>query len=415
MNLVEKHLIKKGNPMYKEIDHLAFLSKNLYNCGVYLCRQAIINNKPCPNYLELYNTLKSSTDYKALPAKVSQWVLKQVDKNFKSYLEALRVYIQDSSKFLGKPRLPRYKHKVEGRNLLIYTDQAVSKPYLIKGIVNPSKTKIKIKTKVHWGALQQVRVVPLVNSYKIEIIYSKDESLSSNQLDINLFAGIDLGLNNLATVISNAEGFRALLLCGRAIKSCNQYYNKIKAKLQSLLPKNQYTSNRINRLTLKRNNKIDYYLHGTSSYIVKQLVTHHIGTVIIGKNVGWKQEINIGNKNNQHFVNIPHAKLIEQIKYKAELEGIAVLTTEESYTSKCSFLDLEQIKKHSSYLGKRVKRGLFESSSRLRINADCNGAGNILRKVVGDSLFNQQNSIVRCVVHPVRVKPYKDSFRNICP
>jgi IS605 OrfB family transposase len=414
VNLVEKHLIKNNNSIYKEIDHLAFLSKNLYNCGIYLCRQALFSKQQRPNYLELYNLLKSTTDYKALPAKVSQWVLKQVDKAFLSYEETIKEYDKYPDKFTGKPKLPRYKHKLTGRNVLIYTCQAVSKPYLINGVIKPSKTGFKVKTKVHWESLQQVRIVPLTNAYRIEVIYSKVNSPDTT-LDTNLYAGVDLGLNNLATVMSNAAGFRPLLICGKAIKACNQYYNKQKARLQSLLPEGQYTSRRIEGLTLKRNNKVDYYLHTASSYIVKQLAAHHIGTVIIGKNQGWKQEINIGKRNNQHFVNIPHARFIEQIRYKAELAGICVLTTEESYTSKCSLLDLEPIQKHKSYLGRRVHRGLFRSSSGVVINADCNGAGNILRKVVGDSLFIQQDSIERCVVHPVRVKAYKDTSKDICP
>lgn len=404
MKLIQKHLIKRKHKFYREIDRLAFLSKNLFNCGIYLCRQAIFKGQKRPNYYQLYQQLKSSTDYKALPAKVSQQVLMQVDRCFKSYEQALLVWFKTPSQFTGKPKLPKYQDKIKGRNLLVYTIQAISQTELKKGLIKLSKTNLVLPTSIK--APKQVRLVPVSGAYKIEIIYEKPEEIKSN-LDGKLYAGLDLGVNNLATLVSNTKNFKPLIICGKALKACNQKYNKVFAKLQSLLPQNQYSSKKIEGLTLKRNNKVDYYLHTASSYIIEKLVEHHIGTLIVGKNEGWKQSIGIGKKNNQNFVNIPHCRLIEQLEYKASLVGIKVVAIEESYTSKCSFLDLEPIKKSGKYLGKRIKRGLFRSSNQFSYNADCNGAGNILRKVVGNSLFSQQDSIERCVVHPVRVKAYK--------
>jgi transposase len=181
-------------------------------------------------------------------------------------------------------------------------------------------------------------------------------------------AFIDLGLNNLVTLTSNKKGFQPKLICGKALKSRNHYYNKRIAQLKSQLKNQQKTSKRIQYLTLKRNNKVDYYLH----------------------------------------VNIPHDRLIQQLTYKAQLVGIKVITTEESYTSKCSFLDLEPVKKQENYLGKRVKRGLFKASNGYVYSADVNGSLNIGRKVVGESVFDR-DSIVRFVVNPLRVKSYKAS------
>jgi IS605 OrfB family transposase len=172
------------------------------------------------------------------------------------------------------------------------------------------------------------------------------------------------------------------------------------------LPKNQKTSKRIKSLTFKRNNKVDYYLHTASRYIIDTLLENQISLLVIGNNENWKQNINIGKRNNQNFVNIPHEKLIQQLTYKAQLVGIKVIVTEESYTSKCSFLDLEPIKKQEVYLGKRVSRGLFKSSSGYVYSADVNGSLNIGRKVVGESAFSS-DSIVSFVVKPLRVKPYK--------
>lgn len=171
---------------------------------------------------------------------------------------------------------------------------------------------------------------------------------------------------------------------GRPLKSINQYYNKEKARLQAHLKGNKKTSKRIYSITNKRNNKVKDYLHKSSRKIVNFLVSNNISTLIIGYNEEWKQNINLGRANNQAFVNIPFYTFIKQLEYKCKLEGISVILTEESYTSKCSFLDGESIEKHNNYLGKRIKRGLFRSAEGKLINADLNGSLNILRKVVGD-------------------------------
>ena len=404
MKLVQKHLIKSTNPKYQEIDRLAFLSKNLYNCAVYLNRQAYFQGQAFLTMNELHHALKTSPDYRALPAKVSQLILKQVEKTFKSYRQAKEQYRKFPDKFTGKPKLPRYKHKENGRNLLTYNYQAVSKKELIKGIIKPSGTNLKIKTE--HKEIVEVRIIPKIGAYYLEIVYEQTEP---NQQEGDRYAFIDLGLNNLAALTSNVPEFQPTLVCGKALKSCNQKYNKTLAKLKAELPANQKTSARIQGLTLKRNCKVDYYLHTASRYIINKLLAHQINLLVIGQNQGWKQNINIGDRNNQSFVNIPHSKLIEQLIYKAKLVGIEVVTTQESYTSKCSFLDLEPIQKQESYVGKRVKRGLFRSSSGYLYGADINGSLNIGRKVVGEVAFSK-NPIERFVVNPVRVKAYKASL-----
>ena len=252
-----------------------------------------------------------------------------------------------------------------------------------------------------------MRIIPKNNVYIIEAVYEQEETTPEVN---NRIAAIDIGLNNLAAVSSNCLDFQPFIVCGKAIKSCNQFYNKVKASLQSQLSKNQKSSRKIEALTLKRNHKVDYYLHTASRFIINQLVSQNITHLIIGKNENWKQNINLGSKTNQNFTNIPHARFIQQLEYKAKLVGIKVQITTESYTSKCSFLDFEPIKKHEQYLGKRVKRGLFKSQFGKHYSADLNGSLNILRKVVGDSIFDR-NSVERLVVSPVRCKPYQ--ARNI--
>ena len=225
---------------------------------------------------------------------------------------------------------------------------------------------------------------------KSNLIAQKDRVVSycMAKEDNGIYAGIDIGLNNLATIgFNNGKG---LIINGRPLKSINQYYNKKKSELSSELERRNKSKNskRLNRLTTKRNNKVKDYLHKASTMLVNQLISNNVCKVVIGKNDGWKKEINIGKRNNQNFVNIPHAVFIEMVCYKCKLNGIEVVLREESYTSKCSFIDNEPIKKHDSYAGRRVKRGLFRSENGTFINADLNGALNILRKEVGEFNYN---------------------------
>jgi putative transposase len=395
MQLVEQHLIKKGDSRYQVIDHAAFASKNLYNAANYEIRQAYIFQGIYLTYETMYNRMKSHEAYKALPRKVSQQVLRLLEKNWKSYFAAKKAYEEDPSKFLGRPKLPGYKDKQQGRNILVYTIQALSKAGLKRGYIQPSGLPIEVQTQ--HTSVNQVRIVPRYGYYVVEVIY--EQAAQQANVDPSLMAGIDIGIDNLATLTSNKGGFVPRLVNGRPVKSINQYYNKRKADLQSKLGHNG-TSNRIERLTNKRTRRINHYLHGASRRIIDVLVAEGIGTLVIGKNPNWKQEVNIGRRNNQNFVNIPHARFIEMLTYKAKLVGIQVVISEESYTSKCSFLDNEPICKQENYLGKRVKRGLFRANDGYCYNADVNGSYNIIRKVTPDA-FSQGSR--GCVVHPTRL------------
>ena len=233
----------------------------------------------------------------------------------------------EPANFLGRPKLPKYKHKVDGRNILVYTIQAISKPALIKKqIVKLSQTNIEVRTSVKYSELCQVRLVPRLNHYVVEVVYeSEPKDLELNKSNV---AGIDLSLGNLATITSNVRGFKPISINGKPLKSVNSFFNKKKAELQSIIKKG--TSKRIQRTCTKRNLKVDDYLHKTSRYVLELLVDNNIGTLVIGKNDNWKQEVNLGKKNNQSFTQIPHDRLIHLLKYKAELIGITVVITEES-------------------------------------------------------------------------------------
>ncbi|MEG3903945.1 transposase [Microcoleus sp. B4-C5] len=407
MQLTERHIIKSTEHRFTEIDELAFKSKNLYNAANYVIRQSFIYGWGYVNYNEMNRLMKSHEAYKALPAKVSQQILMVLDKNWKSFFEAAKTYKADSSKFTGRPKLPKYKDKTKGRNLLVYTIQAISSKELKKGVIKLSGTELSVKTKVNPDRICQVRLVPKCDSYVIEVIYDEPESTASND---SFVASIDLGLDNLVALTSNQPGFIPLLINGRQLKSINQFYNKRKAQLQSQLKGSRKTSLRIQRLTRCRHQKVDNYLHHTSRRIVDILVAQQIGTLVIGKNAQWKTEINLGKQTNQNFVSIPHARLIEMLEYKAFLVGIQVIVQEESFTSRANFLGLDPIpvygktEKEPVFTGKRVKRGLYKTSTGQLINSDVNGSFNILRKAIPNAF---SDGIGSCVVQPRRVNPLK--------
>ena len=399
MRLVERHKISRNHRLYPECERVGFLSKNLYNAGLYIVRQSFFSDKESyKNYETLQKEFQNSDqiDYRSLPSKVSQHVLKQVNKDFKSFFEATKAYRKAPQKFLGKPKIPKYKDKVKGRNLLVYTIQAISKTKLSAGTIKLSQTGIEFPTKVKIKQLQQVRIVPGNGCYVIEVVY--EQAAKPKKLDNQRYAGIDIGVNNLAAIVTNT-GDKPLIINGKPLKSMNQYYNQKRARLQSKSKLGK--SRRLEKLSNKRNNKVEDYLHKASREITNQIVSKGITKVIIGKNPNWKQEVNIGRVNNQNFMQIPHAEFINKLKYKCELEGIEVIIQEESYTSKCSFLDNEAVQKQDKYGGTRVTRGLFKSSTGTKINADINGAGNILRKAIPNAF--QAKGIEGVVVRPLRL------------
>jgi putative transposase len=328
-------------------------------------------------------------------------MLKQVDHDWQAYFAAKAEWEAHPEKFQGRPRLPKYKDKAAGRNLLTYTSQAISRRLLKqKGVIHPSGLDIHIKTQQKTP--NQVRIAPHKTHYVVEVVYSVPiQPAAPNAEGV---AAMEFGLNNLAAVTSNQPGFVPLLVNGRPLKAINQRYNKERARLQRQFRGERHTSRRLEALTHKRNQRIKATLHLASRRIIDLLVRHHIGTLIIGKNNGWKQNVNLGKRTNQNFVLVPHACFIQMLTYKAERLGIQVIITDESYTSKCSFLDNEPVGKHELYAGKRVHRGLFRAGDERHINADVNGSYNILRKVIPNAFGN---GIRGAVVHPVQLMLYE--------
>src|SRR5579875_3235749 len=414
MQLTEQHVIGRDDPRYSVIDEAAFKSKNLYNAANYEYRQAFFHEDKYLTYNQVQKRMQSHEAYKALPAKVSQQILMVLDNNWKSFREGLAAYNEDPSKFMERPRPPKYKHKTEGRNILIYTIQALQGGQSKKGIqgrIRPSGLPITIKTQQQ--AINQVRIVPRNGYYVVEVIYSKKPVQA--HVDPSFCVAIDLGVTNLAAITSNRVGFVPRLVNGRKLKSINQWYNKRMKELKLCLPKEERdrVTKQMEQITTHRNRQVNHYLHAASKTVIDFLVKQGVGTIIVGKNPFWKQEAGMGRKNNQNFVQIPHARFIDMLTYKAELVGIQVEVQEESYTSKASFLDLDPIPTYKpndeteySFSGKRFGRRnrLYRTKDGKIICADVNGSYNILRKSKPDAFTHvDAKGIAAYVVQPLRL------------
>lgn len=398
MILCERHIIKKSHPFYGECDKLTFLAKNLYNATLYYQRDSFFN-KDFKNYYDVNRVFTHSNqkDYRALPSKVSKQVQMLVDKSFKSYFALVKKKI--ARDYSSKVRIPKYLGKTSGRCVVPYPKDALSLKN--EGFVKLSKTNIVIRTKVSKENIQAARIVPKGNHFVIEILYKATmKPLKSDKPKRVAF--VDPGLNNLMTVVSNC--FNPLIFNGKPLKSINQLSNKTIAELKSKLSEQGLrTSLLLKSIYSKRSRRLTDLLHKITTQLVNHLDSYNIDTVIFGHNIGQKQDINLGKVTNQNFVQIPFTQLIQQLQYKCELRGIRFITTEESYTSKCSFLDGESICKHSTYLGNRTKRGLFQTSIGKLINADVNGSLNIGRKYLTKvNMYTKQlhEDLVRFMVNP---------------
>ena len=390
ITLTEKHLFRESDPEYQELDDLTFKSKNLYNATLYAMRQFFFQNHYFPGYPAVNEefTHSDQPDYRALPAKVSKHVQMQADEACKSFAELNRMY--KAGELEDKPSIPKYLHKQKGRYVLHYEMGAISKTSLKEGLIHLSMTNLYIPTKVDSSKVQFVRIVPKNKTITVEVGYK--EELPALKQDYRRIAALDLGVNNLAVCSSNV--MPPILIDGKYLKSINQRANKAIAAARSYeeTQHGRKSSPKIQTMYLRRNNKISDYMHKATRYLVNQFVSNHIDTVIIGHNPGWKQDINIGKRNNQNFCQIPFNDFIDQLTYKCRLEGIQVIICEESYTSKCSFLDDEKCEKHETYKGRRIKRGLFKSGQEKVIHADLNGSLNILKK--GMQSLGQWNEAV---------------------
>ncbi|MDR9896939.1 transposase [Aetokthonos hydrillicola Thurmond2011] len=413
MKSVEKHIIKKSHDWYNYCTDITTTSRCLYNTVQYNQRQGYFYGHKFLNLSQLDKCFKDNENYKKLPAKVAQLVLKQNVDAWSAYYAAQDEYKQDSYKFTGKPKIPSFL--VKRYNLIKFNNQAVGKKEFNKGFIVPSMSPLRIAVKpgMKFENICEVRIVPKVGCFVIEVVYEEQQAIEFTGLP-NLAAAIDIGLDNLATVVFNDFNIHPLAINGKPLKSANKFYNKQVAKFKGFLPHQSLYTNRLNNITRNRNQFVDSYIHQSARYLVNKFLELGVSHVAIGKNEQWKTALNLGKKTNQSFTQIPHARFLQVLVYKLEQAGIAVTVGEESYTSIASFLDWDNIptyrpnKKHS-FSGRRLQRAWYVSKNGTKIHADINGAFNIGRKVIPNYFDCLQEQLKRdrgcLVVHPRRITP----------
>ena len=393
----------------ENLSNLCHLSKNLFNQGNYIIKNAEKGN--WIRYGDLENILNGkgtdpSKNYRQLPASTAQQILRLLDKSWTSFFRAIKEWKIHPNKFLSRPNPPRYKKK-NGEHVLIFTgDQCKISDSILKF---PKKVDLQIKTRLSDDTnLRQVRIIPKGVGYVCEIVYQKEVEVEEK--DQSRIVGIDFGSSNIIAMVNNI-GLKPIVVKddGTGIKSINQFFNKRKAELQAIYDlQGVKDGDKLRRLRTKRDKKANDWVHKITRWIVDWCVKHNIGTIVVGHNDNWKQKIKLGRRNNQNFVLIPFDTIMQKLSYKVEEVGIILKEQEEAHTSKCSFLDNEPIKHHTKYVGKRIKRGLFRTAKGFLINADVNAGYNIIVKSEPEAFLKRKaDGVGGCALHPLRLRTYK--------
>lgn len=392
----EQHNIKYGSDFHKYIDECCFKSKNLYNYANYIIRQEFINNGNWIQYNQFFQLVKESEPYKDIGSNVGQGTLRILDKAWKSFFKSIKDWSKNPSKYLGRPKLPKYRPK-DGRFVLSLDSNKVKlKDGYVYFAWKPfKKFNYMFRTNAKERILQ-CRFIPRSDHYIMEIVYEievPDYPETSDRV-----AAIDIGVDNFITMVNNV-GEKPIVVKGGAIKSINQFYNKRKAEIQSELKRSNKKdwSKRLQKLTDKRYEIIKYQMHCISKYVVDWCVLYGIDTLIVGHNDEWKQN----NKSMQNFTYIQYELFIKMLEYKCENNGIRFIENEEAYTSGTSFVDGEEPAKENYNKSRRVHRGLFIGNNGIRINADVNGAYQIMKKVIPDAF---SKGIEGAGLHPTIIK-----------
>ena len=421
-------VVKQNNPLFKTMDDLSFKAKNIYNSALYICRQNYFEYKQLTGYTALNSFHKNlyEADYKCLPTQTTQQILKVVCKNMKAFINASKDFYKNPQKYKAKPKLPNYKNPSKGRFNLYFTNQQVK---FKDGYIHfPASTNIPpLKTHLNLeqqeidsmlpksstdNPIRQVRIIPLLNSYRIELVYDKEIQIPEPKEKIQCIASIDLGINNFAAIVTyGPKPSRPIILNGKGLKSYNKNFNKKLAHLKSssMLSNKKHTTKAIQMLTSKRNRVYNDFYHKASRQIVNYLLENEVSILIIGYNQGWKQDSSLSKNVNQTFIQIGFNTFIKMLTYKAKEQGIQVILQQEAYSSGTSFLDKEPVTKEFYNKARRLKRGLFKHNNQTDfkhpyINADINSAFQILSKATNnkltyDSKFITQQSITPRVIN----------------
>ena len=383
-----KHLSKEEYSILRELCHTA---KNLANEAIYNVRQYYFTEGEYLKYEKNYALLKDSPDYKMLNSNMAQQILKEVDGSFKSFF-GLRKLAKKGKYSFRDCKLPHYLPKDGFVTLVIgfvrLNENRLILPYSQMYKKTHKPVEIKIPPILADKHIKEIRIIPKSGARFFEIQYTYEAECIQRNLNKNNALALDLGVNNLVTAVSS-EG-RSFIIDGRKLKSVNQWFNKENARLQGIKDRQgdkRRTTNRQKILADKRNRQVNDYMSKAAKKIINYCIAHNIGTLVVGYNETFQRNTDIGRQNNQNFVNIPYGKLRSKLECLCELNGIAFVKQEESYTSKASFWDKDVIPVYNAdnpqkyhFSGKRVQRGLYKTSDGMLLNADVNGALNILRK-----------------------------------
>ena len=398
----EQHIIDRQSKWYKMLEEKCHIAKNIYNHGNYLIRQEFTENGKWLRYIEVEKLVKNNTEYTDYwewnLANSGQQVLRRLDKNWKSFFTSIKDWKKNPSKYKGMPKLPKYLKKdgltefaLTTQQVRLKDDNLIHFPKSMNGFTIQPQFMYDDR----FVQFNQCRVIPKNDRIVIELIYTVN--IHDFVKENGPIGSIDLGLDNFVTFADNL-GNRPIIINGKGLKSCNQYYNKLIAQTKSELDKN-CNSNKYSHLlysiTNKRNDKIKHFMDKASKYIVENCLDIGIKTIIVGKNGSQKQ-----NSKFKNFVQIPYNLFIQKLAYKCQEVGIELILTEESYTSGTSFLDDELPTKENYNISRRVKRGLFKSNEGKLINADVNAAYQIMKKVFSDVARPRD---IGLVMNPVRV------------
>jgi putative transposase len=409
MRTLKQHLRKLTKSQYQVLRDFCHYSNNLYNYSLYVCKQYYEQTGQYIGYNQLWHEVKANENAKLLPSQMSRQTVMLVDKNFRSFFALLQR--KKRGEYAADVHPPRFRKRGDVFLLVCplpgfsiqhgYVSLHASRYYQ----QSHGKQKFHIPfTYEIPGVVKQLIIKPLDNGRAFTIYYQYEEqSIDKPSTDIANKLSLDIGINNLVTGIVYPTG-HSFIVNGKPLKSYNCWYNKTKARLQSELDTKQHVkkSHRLSRMSQNRDWFIDNFFNQAVNYIVKRCCTDRIGTVVIGYNATWKQCVGLGKRTNQHFTYIPYLRFINKLTVKLESLGITIVLHEESYTSKCSFIDRETMCHHDTYVGVRVKRGLFRTASKQHVNADVNGAANILRKVIGNAVYDS-NLIVGLMLAPVKI------------
>ena len=383
-----KHLTKEEYNILRELCRTA---KNLTNQAIYNVRQHYFQEKQYLRYEVNYYELKNSDNYKLLNSNMAQQTLKDVDQMFKSFFALIKLAKQGKYNF-KHIRMPKYLPKNSYSNLIIGQIR-IKNNILIVPFSNTFKKKYEIKIQIKIPKvledkkIKKIQIIPKFNARFFEIQYTYEIQEENIKLNTNNALAIDLGINNLCTCVTNTG--KSFIVDGRKLKSINQFFNRQNAKLQSIKDKQNIKKQTKQQylISRKRKNRIDDYINKTCRYIISYCLTNDVGILVIGYNQSFQNKTNLGKKNNQIFTQLPFGKIREKLEYLCKRYNINYILQEESYTSKASFFDNDELPIYNvdnpqtyEFSGKRIKRGLYQTKNNYLFNADCNGALNILRK-----------------------------------